>query len=244
MDSQQRVLVTGASSGIGRATTQRLVEQGAKVVGVARRTEKILATGALALRLDVTDSDACGQVVDTAARELGGLDAVVNAAGLTRPGSVRHGNPADWAEMFAVNVTGLLAICQAAIPYLVRSGHGQIINISSMSGHRVLSPRNTVYAATKHAVEAISKGLRKELRDEGVRVTSVAPGYVRDTEIHHSPASPRPGFPAVSTQADRDAAAATGLGLAEFTDLIISILQLPAGVQVQRLEVTSDLQAE
>ena len=246
---ERRVLVTGASSGIGEAITRRLVEHGASVVGAARRTPHILRTGAVALALDVTDAGTCRTVVDEAAEVMGGLDAVVNAAGITRPGSITHADPNDWSAMFAVNVLGLLTITQAAIPHLRNSGNAQIINISSMSGHRILSPHNTVYAATKHAVEAITKGMRKELSPQGIRVTSVAPGYVQDTQIHDQPAETESAAEAnpegsALRQSARAAAAASGMALDEFTDSVTQILQLPLGVQVQRLEITSDLQSE
>ncbi|MEV0375980.1 SDR family NAD(P)-dependent oxidoreductase, partial [Streptomyces sp. NPDC050636] len=118
------------------------------------------------------------QAVETAAHGIGGLDALVNNAGSFRLGQVHDGRYSDWREMVELNILGLLAASQAAVPFLTRSGSGQLINISSMSGRRVSGAETGVYAGTKHAVHAISDGLRDELHDRGIRVTVLSPGMV------------------------------------------------------------------
>lgn len=182
----RRVLVTGASSGIGAATARAVAEAGADVVLMARRRERIEAIadeiGGLAVPGDVTDPAAAADAVTRAVEGLGGLDALVNNAGITRPGLIADSDPQDWRAMFEVNVLGLLTVTQAAIPHLRRSEGGAIVNLSSMSGRRVPSPTGGVYAATKFAVHAISESLRQELQADGVRVTTIAPGFVT-TEI-------------------------------------------------------------
>lgn len=179
--------MTGASSGIGAATAKALADEGALLAVLARRQQPLVAMerelGAIPLVGDVTDEESVAALVDEAATRLGGLDVLVNAAGIMRPGDIGDTGPQDWREMFEVNVLGLLAVTRAAIPHLQASGAGAtIVNVSSMSGRRVPSATVGVYAATKHAVHALSEGLRQELAPHGVRVTVISPGFV-NTEI-------------------------------------------------------------
>ena len=180
----QRVLVTGASSGIGRAIAVACAEAGATVAGLARRAERLEALsashGIVPVVGDVTAGGAAG-LVATAVEGLGGLDVLVNSAGIARMGLIAETDPADWRAMFDVNVLGLLEVTQAAIPALKANG-GSIVNISSMSGRRIPAAAGGVYSATKFAVHAISEALRMELQESGVRVTTVSPGFV-STEI-------------------------------------------------------------
>ncbi len=120
--------------------------------------------------------------MDGAASELGGLDVLANVAGVSRPGSPSAGDPADWRLMVDVNLLGLLHVTRAAVPHLRRADHADIVNLSSMSGRRLASVPGTVYSATKFAVHTVGEGLRRELGPEGIRVTTIAPGYV-DTAI-------------------------------------------------------------
>ncbi|OKH99150.1 hypothetical protein A6A06_26615 [Streptomyces sp. CB02923] len=180
--SARKVLITGGSAGIGEATARALTDRGAHVAVLARDSERLRAvareTGARPVPADLRDPDAVPRAVEAAADALGGLDALVNNAGSFRLGTVHDGRPADWREMVELNVLGLLAASQAAIPFLTRSGSGQLINISSMSGRRTPGAVTGVYAGTKHAVHAISDGLRDELHDRGIRVTVLSPGMV------------------------------------------------------------------
>lgn len=186
----RRVLVTGASAGIGRATAIACAREGASVAALARRVDRLtaleVAHGIIPAPGDVGDAGAVGGVVEEAVARLGGLDAVIGCAGIMRPGLVADGDPQDWLDMFAVNVVGLLAVVRAAIPHLRASGRGaSIVNLSSMSGRRVPAATGGVYAATKFAVHALSESLRQELQDDGIRVTTIAPGFV-DTEIFNT----------------------------------------------------------
>lgn len=183
----RRVLVTGASSGIGRATAEACLAAGADVAVLARRQERLAQLadryGAVPITGDVSRTEAAPDLIAQAVDGLGGLDVLVNSAGIARPGLIADADPADWKAMFDVNVLGLLALTQAAIPHLQASdGGASIVNVSSMSGRRVPAPTGGTYAATKFAVHAISESLRQELQPAGIRVTTIAPGFV-DTEI-------------------------------------------------------------
>jgi NADP-dependent 3-hydroxy acid dehydrogenase YdfG len=179
----RRFLVTGASSGIGRAIAVALAEAGARVACAARRLDVIetLAAdiGAIAVECDVTDPGVARAAVDAAADAFGGLDGVVNNAGIMLLGTVADGPVEGWKAMFDANVLGVLYVTHAAIPHLRMSGGGDIVNVSSIAGRRVAGPERGVYAATKHAVHALSEGLRQELHSDGIRVLVVSPGIVR-----------------------------------------------------------------
>lgn len=181
----RRVLVTGASSGIGLATARAIASAGGRVALLARRHEVIAAEAGrldgVAVPADVTDVAVVRRAVDRAAEVLGGLDGVVNAAGVLRPGDVGASDPSDWRLMMEVNVLGVLTVTQAALPHLRAAAGGSaadVVNVSSMNGRRLSRSSLGVYAATKAAVHMASEGLRRELADDGVRVTVVAPGLV------------------------------------------------------------------
>ncbi|ANY09186.1 SDR family oxidoreductase [Pseudonocardia sp. HH130630-07] len=185
--SARRILVTGASAGIGAATARALTARGARVALLARRADRITALaaelpGAVAVPADLTDDDGATAAVHTAADRLGGLDAVVNAAGVFHGGPVVGDEPTtpdQWRQMFALNVVALLVVTRAAAGYLEAGTAPAVVNVSSMSGRRVPNPAGAVYAASKHAVHAVSEGLRAELAPRGVRVATLSPGFVR-----------------------------------------------------------------
>jgi NADP-dependent 3-hydroxy acid dehydrogenase YdfG len=182
------VLVTGASSGIGAATARAVVAAGGRVALLARRAQALneLATGlgpaAVPLSCDITSESAVSEAVDAAVGQLGGLDAVVNAAGVFTVGPVADTDPGSWRAMFDVNVLGMLTVVRAAVPHLRAGRAPSVVNISSMSGRRVPNPDSGVYAATKFAVHALGEALRLQLAVDGIRVSTVAPGMV-DTAI-------------------------------------------------------------
>lgn len=211
----RRLLVTGASSGIGRATAVAAWSAGARVALLSRSRDALEALAselegvatpagaddpervrravvtpagtddpervrrAVVTPADVVDPQAVRRAVAAAADGLGGLDGVVNAAGLARPGPIATTSPSDWQSMFDVNVRGVLHVTQAVLPQLIAAERADIVNVSSMSGRRVGSPEMAVYAASKAAVHALSEGLRREVADDGVRVSVIAPGFVR-----------------------------------------------------------------
>lgn len=183
----RRILVTGASSGIGAATARALDAAGARVALLARSTGQLEAvaadcTDAHVAAADVTHPDTLAPAVSAAADDLGGLDGLVNAAGVAFPGGVTDGDPDHWRTTYEVNVLGLLSVTRVALPYLREASVADVVNVSSMSGRRVASPELAIYAGSKHAVHAISQGMAMELADGPVRVTLLSPGYV-DTPI-------------------------------------------------------------
>ncbi|WP_411846580.1 SDR family NAD(P)-dependent oxidoreductase [Roseibacillus persicicus] len=179
--SGKRIAVTGASSGIGAAITQALVAEGAEVFGMCRKIGKI-PTGATPISCDLRNPDRIGHAFEIIEQAAGGLDAIVNNAGLAWLERVSDGDPARFAEMWQVNVHGLVVATQEALKLFPASG-GRIVNISSMSGHRV-PPTGGFYSPTKFAVRAITESLRCEFAGDGSphQVAMVSPGYV-DTPI-------------------------------------------------------------
>jgi NADP-dependent 3-hydroxy acid dehydrogenase YdfG len=179
-------LVTGASSGIGEATALALAEAGAAVAIGARRRDRLDAlaekladdgTRVLALDLDVTDEQACRDAVARTRAELGGLDVLVNNAGVMLLGTIVGADPEDWRRMVSTNVLGLMYMTHAAIDGMVEQGSGDVVNISSVAG-RTARKGAGVYNASKWAVNAFSESLRQEVTARGVRVSLVEPGAV------------------------------------------------------------------
>lgn len=176
------IAITGASSGIGEAAARELARRGAKVVLGARRTDRleklvaeIEAAGGTARQraLDVTRLDDAQAFVDFARGEFGRLDAIVNNAGVMPLSPLAALKIDEWNRMIDVNIRGVLHGIAAALPVMQAQGGGQIINVASTAGRRVW-PSASVYCATKHAVLAISEGLRQE--HDNLRVTVVSPG--------------------------------------------------------------------
>jgi NADP-dependent 3-hydroxy acid dehydrogenase YdfG len=181
---------------------------------------------------DITDGEAVVAAVDTAADWLGGLDALVNSAGLFTVGAVADTDPAAWRAMFEVNVLGLLATTRAALPHLRGGRAPVVVNVSSMSGRRVPTPASGVYAATKFAVHALGEALRSQLAGDGVRVTTVAPGLV-DTDI-------TVGWPdRAHAEAFRERLRTAGLPASAVADAVVHILSTPPDVNVVEYAVMS-----
>ncbi len=186
------VLVTGASAGIGAACATAFAAAGARPILVARRLERIEALAnriredhgveALTLGFDVRDRDAVEEGLASLPEAWSSIGILVNNAGLARGfGPVHEGEHADWDEMIATNVQGLLNVTRAVVPGMVERGEGHVINIGSIAGHEVY-PGGAVYCATKHAVAALTRGMDMDLLGTGVRVSSVDPGMV-ETEF-------------------------------------------------------------
>jgi clavulanate-9-aldehyde reducatase len=180
-------VVTGASSGIGEATVRALSEAGAAVALGARRTDRLEAIAesldgpTLVREVDVSDEEQATGFVRDAAGELGGLHILVNNAGVMLLGPVTDQTPDDWRQMVGVNLLGLLYCTHAALPLIAGNGGGDIVNISSVAGRRAAAGA-AVYNMTKFGVHGFSEALRQEALHQGVRVTTVAPGFV-ETEL-------------------------------------------------------------
>jgi NADP-dependent 3-hydroxy acid dehydrogenase YdfG len=191
------VVITGASSGLGEATARLLSAQGASVVLGARRIDRLrlLAdelTGsggkALALATDVTHSDQVKKLVDKAVQTYGRIDVMCNNAGLMPHSPLERLKIEDWDRMIDVNIKGVLYGIAAALPYMKRQKAGHIINVSSVAGHKVRAG-GAVYAATKHAVRALSEALRQEVKPYNIRTTVISPGAAA-TELPNSITEP------------------------------------------------------
>jgi NADP-dependent 3-hydroxy acid dehydrogenase YdfG len=187
------VIITGASSGLGEAAAHHLADKGASLALAARRTERIEGLAeeitnnggeALAVTTDVTEREQVQALVDDAVDAFGRVDVMLNNAGLMPLSPLERLNVNEWDQMIDVNVKGVLYGIAAALPYMQEQASGHIINVSSVAGH-VVSPGSAVYAATKHAVRALSEGLRQEVKEYGLRTTVISPGAV-DTELPES----------------------------------------------------------
>ena len=187
------VVITGASSGLGEATARLLSAQGAIVVLGARRVERIQSLAdeltrqgglALARTTDVTNQLEVKALVDAAVDVFGHVDVLINNAGLMPHSLLERLKVEDWDRMIDVNLKGVLYGIAAALPHMQRQKSGHIINVSSVAGHKV-GPGGAVYAATKHAVRALSEGLRQEVKPYNIRTTVISPGAVA-TELPKS----------------------------------------------------------
>jgi NAD(P)-dependent dehydrogenase (short-subunit alcohol dehydrogenase family) len=174
-------LVTGCSSGIGRATAERLARGGWTVYASARRLESIAgleAAGCRLLRLDVTDEDSMRGAVEEIERAEGALGVLVNNAGYSLSGAVESVAIEDARRQFETNLFGPARLTQLVLPGMRRQGWGRIVNVSSMGG-RLTFPGGGWYHASKHALEALSDALRFEVQGFGIHVVVIEPGLIR-----------------------------------------------------------------
>lgn len=172
-------LITGCSTGIGRALVHELAAAGYRVVATARRTETLAGLpAALTLPLDVEQTESVEAAVNETMRTLGRIDVLVNNAGYGQMGAVEEVSDEQMHKVFEVNVHGAMRMVRAVVPHMRRQGSGQIVNLSSVAG-RIAMPTLGVYCATKYAVEALSDALRLELAPFGIRVVVVEPGFIR-----------------------------------------------------------------
>jgi 3-hydroxy acid dehydrogenase/malonic semialdehyde reductase len=186
--TDQIVFVTGASSGIGAACAEVFAAQGAKILMAARRLERLqtlaqrLPTESHCLELDVTQHAQVEEAMRSLPPEWQAMDILINNAGLSRSlDKLYEGQRQDWEEMIDTNIKGLLYVTRAVVPGMLRRGRGHVINIGSTAGHEVY-PGGNVYCATKHAVKALTQGLKMDLLGTPLRVSSVDPGLV-ETEF-------------------------------------------------------------
>ena len=181
----KRAVVTGAGGGIGRAVALAFAAQGAHVVCAGRRSEPLeeavagtqqLPGDAVAVVADVCDEGAVANLVDVATRS-GGVDVLVNNAGVYAPGRFANQTLQDWRDVFEVNVFGLVRVTQAFLPAMVAAGAGRVINIASTAG-KYGSLFQSPYNASKHAVVGLTKCLALETAADGVTVNAICPGFV------------------------------------------------------------------
>src|SRR5262245_43704018 len=234
--SDQFVFITRASTGIGAACARGFAAEGARLLLAARRLDlleaavpALRAAGAVDVRLlglDVRDAGAVQAAVDALPAAWKAVEVVVNNAGLSRGlDKLQDGSLADWDEMLGTNVKGVLHVDRAVVPLLVARGRGTVIHLGSIAGRQVY-PGGNVYCASKHAVRALNEGLRLDLLGTGVRVATVDPGMVADTE-----------FSVVRFHGDAERASAvyrgmTPLGPDDVAELIVYVATRPPHVNI------------
>lgn len=237
--TQQWTLITGASSGIGLAVAERLLEQGCLVAAWARRRDRLAELvkrygedRVRAAEVDVTDPAAVKAAVADLTADGDRIDLLVNNAGLSLGlGTLDQGDPGNWHTMIDTNVEGLLTCTQAVLPGMLAVGRGHVVNIGSLAAAHPFMGGN-VYAATKAFVHHLSANLRADVHGSGVRVTCVAPGMVR-TE-----------FALVRFGGDRARADALYEGIQPLTagdvaDAVVWAYRCPAHVNINHIELMS-----
>lgn len=242
---KRTVLITGASNGIGKETARALDPARYRIILAARREDRLQAL-ADELRaknmdvhvvvLDVRNRYQCEQILSNLPEPFHTPDVLINNAGLASGLSpIQGGNWEDWDLMIETNITGLLNVTKAVLPFLMQSTDPQIVNISSVAGKEAYANGN-IYCATKHAVEALSQSLRIDLNTQGVRVSNVAPGMV-ETE-----------FSLVRFRGDAGRAGQVYKGITalkpeDIAEAIRWILDAPAHVQICDMTITPKHQA-
>jgi 3-hydroxy acid dehydrogenase / malonic semialdehyde reductase len=240
------VLITGASAGIGEACARAFAAEGARLILAARRRERLegLAeelrgahgTECLLLELDVRDAGAVDRAIAGLPREWAEIDVLVNNAGLGRGlDRLPAGEPEDWDAMIDTNVKGVLYVTRAVAPGMVARGRGHVINLGSVAGHEVY-PGGAVYCATKHALGAITRGLRMDVLGTGVRVSTVDPGMV-ETEFSVV------RFKGDAQRAKRVYEGLTALAAADIADAVLWCATRPPHVNVDEIIIKPTDQA-
>lgn len=236
-------LVTGATSGIGRATARILAQNNYKVILCGRREDRLIAlekelkehTEIHTLCFDVRDKKAVFENINSLPTEFSEIDILVNNAGNAHGlDPIQNGNLDDWEAMIDINIKGLLYVSKALIPQMIERKSGHIINIGSTAGKEVY-PNGNVYCATKHAVDALNKSMKMDLNPYGIRVSAIHPGMV-ETE-----------FSEVRFKGDKDKAANVYKGLKplepeDIADIIHFVVSRPYHVNISDLVVMASAQ--
>lgn len=237
-------LITGATSGIGRATAKRFADEGFGLIICGRRKERLdllkaelsQKTTVQTLQFDVRDKNAVQDAMNSLPENFSKIDVLVNNAGNAHGlDPIQNGNTEDWDAMMDINVKGLLYVSKAIIPKMIEQKSGHIINIGSTAGKEVY-PNGNVYCASKHAVDAINQGMRMDLNEHGIRVGAVNPGLV-ETE-----------FSQVRFKGDNDRASKVYQGFEalkaeDIADIIHFVVTRPYHVNIADLVVLPTAQA-
>jgi NADP-dependent 3-hydroxy acid dehydrogenase YdfG len=230
------VVITGASSGMGEAAAKHLSALGATVVLGARRTDRIEKLAkeindnggkALAIAMDVTQREQVKSFVDAAVEQFGRIDVILNNAGIMPLSTMDSLHADEWDKMIDVNIKGVLNGIAAVIPYMKEQKSGQIINTSSVAGHKVFNG-SAVYSATKYAVRALTEGLRMEVKPYNIRTTIVCPGAVK-TELLEQITD------VDVRQANEDYVGAVGISPESFARVVAFAISQPEDVDINEI---------
>ena len=226
-------LITGASSGIGRALAMALGAEGVKLALAARSSERLdavrattAAPEAIVIPTDLTKAREVDGMVERALSHFGRIDILLANAGLYAPGNIAEGNPDSWDEVIAVNINSVFRAIRATLPGMIERGAGDIVVTSSISGHQAVQ-WEPVYSATKHAIQSFVHGLRRQVAPRGIRVGAVAPGIVLNELWGYT---------------DREVIAAKvaareGLRSEDVADAVLFMLTRPANVTIRDLVI-------
>jgi NADP-dependent 3-hydroxy acid dehydrogenase YdfG len=230
------VVITGASSGMGEEAARHLAELGATVVLGARRADRIEKLAreikdnggkALAIAVDVTQRDQVKTLVDATVEKFGSVDVILNNAGVMPLSPIDRLNVDEWDTMIDVNIRGVLNGIAAVLPYMKEQKSGQIINTSSVAGHKVFNG-SAVYSATKYAVRALTEGLRMEVKPYNIRTTIVCPGAVKTELLEHI-------SEADIQQANKDYVGAVGISPDSFARVVAFAISQPEDVDINEI---------
>jgi NADP-dependent 3-hydroxy acid dehydrogenase YdfG len=243
---QKTILITGATAGIGEATARRFAAEGSRLILTGRRKERLenlkkelesrYSVHIMILHFDVRNSSEVSTSIASIPKDWQRIDVLVNNAGLAA--GLEHfqeGDPDDWERMLDTNVKGLIYMTRAVLPFMIQHKKGHIINIGSTAGKEVYEKGN-VYCASKHAVDALTKALRIDLLQHGIKVTSINPGMV-DTE-----------FSLVRFHGDQEKAKTPYKGMKplegqDVADVIWYVSNLPVHVSINDVVMTATDQA-
>ena len=244
--SGKMALITGATSGIGKDTALALAREGCDLLLIGRRIDRLeqlqkdikLSHGrdCYPIKLDIRDKDAVKKAIADLPSKWKNIDILVSNAGMARGiNKMQDAGVDDWDEMFDTNVKGLLYVTHAVLPGMVARDKGDIVHIGSIAGHEVY-PGGDIYCSTKHAVNAIAKGLRIDLVDTSIRVSSIDPGMV-ETE-----------FSEVRFRGDKEKAKVVYTGLKplvgeDIAETLVFIVTRPAHVQIAEIIIFPTAQA-
>lgn len=242
MSTSRLALVTGAASGIGAAVAVRLAADGASVALLARRRDRLEKVAAeiteaggtaLVVPADVTSEDSVAEAAAVVQARFGDLDLLVNNAGLMHVSGFADGPVADWRRTVDVNLTGVINVTHAFLPALRRSAAVRttdLVNVSSLAAERVNSGM-AAYGASKAAVGHLTRTLRAELADEGIRVTDLEPGMIDGTELADS-------FPPdLRTMVDDLRANLPAVPVAEVAELVAYVVSRPRNVNLPHVVI-------
>lgn len=226
------VLVTGGSSGIGRAMARAVAAEGAKVALVGRSADRLQAVAdglggeALPIAADLTKPDEVARVVAETVARFGRIDILLPNAGLYIPGDVAEGDPDAWDELLTINVNSVFRLVRAVLPGMIAQGGGHVLITSSIAGHTAIH-WEPIYSASKHAIQSFVHGLRRQVAKHNIRVGEVAPGVVLNELWGYTD----------QAAIDAKVESREGLRSEDVADAVLFMLTRPANVNIRDLVI-------